>query len=124
MKFLVDAQLPRKLAVLLKNAGHDVVHTCTIAQGNRTTDDEIAAIADREDRVVVTKDRDFWIGHILDRSPRSLLIVSTGNIANAVLLQLFSDHLAEIVQLLAESAVVELGRDRLVAHGDPGEQAD
>ncbi|WP_433625258.1 DUF5615 family PIN-like protein [Nocardia sp. CA-120079] len=119
MKFLVDAQLPRKLAVLLKNAGHDVVHTSTIAQGNRTTDSEIAAIADREGRVVVTKDRDFWIGHILDQSPRSLLIVSTGNIANAVLLQLFSEHLGEIVRLLDECAVVEVGHDRLVAHSDP-----
>ena len=68
---------------------------------------------------MVTKDRDFWIGHILDRSPRSLLIVPTGNIANAVLLQLFTDHLVEIVRLLDECAVVEVGHDRLVAHSDP-----
>ncbi|MFD0361750.1 DUF5615 family PIN-like protein [Nocardia sp. GCM10030253] len=118
MKFLIDAQLPAKLAAFLKTTGHDVVHTSELQRGNRTTDTIIATLADREGRIVVTKDRDFWIGHLLDGSPRSLLLVSTGNIANAALLQLFIDHLDDVVTLLSQSAVIELGRDRLVAHTD------
>lgn len=59
MKFLVDAQLPARLAWFLADAGHDAVHTSELPEGNRTTDARITALADRDDRVVVTKDRDF-----------------------------------------------------------------
>jgi predicted nuclease of predicted toxin-antitoxin system len=38
MKFLVDAQLPRRLAALLQQAGHDTIHTLDLPLGNRTTD--------------------------------------------------------------------------------------
>jgi len=50
--------------------------------GYRTTDPEIASIADDEGRVVVTKDRDFRDSHLLRGVPRRLLIVTTGNISN------------------------------------------
>ncbi len=56
MKFLVDAQLPTRLTQQLAAAGHDAVHTSELPNGNRTPDAEIAALADAEDRVVVTKD--------------------------------------------------------------------
>ncbi|MET8875325.1 DUF5615 family PIN-like protein [Nocardia sp. NPDC004604] len=118
MKFLVDAQLPRRLAVFLEATGHDVMHTSQLEQGNRTADDDIAKLADFENRVVISKDRDFWIGYVLDGCPSRLLIVSTGNIANNALLQIFADHLDDIVGLLTENSVVELGRDRLIAHAD------
>ena len=63
MRFLVDAQLPVRLARHLEAAGHDAVHTSDLPEANRTTDGEIARLADAEDRVVVTKDRDFRDGH-------------------------------------------------------------
>ncbi|MDO8933216.1 MAG: DUF5615 family PIN-like protein, partial [Rhodocyclaceae bacterium] len=59
MKFLVDAQLPRRLCLWLAEAGHDTLHTLDLPGGNRTTDEQIIAIADRDGRVVVTKDDDF-----------------------------------------------------------------
>lgn len=52
MKFLVDAQLPSRLARLLSSAGHDALHTTELADGNRTTDEQIAELADDEGRVV------------------------------------------------------------------------
>ncbi|MBF6319306.1 DUF5615 family PIN-like protein [Nocardia cyriacigeorgica] len=116
MKFLVDAQLPRRLVSFLQSAGHDCLHTSELELGNRTPDSDIAKRADNEGRVVITKDRDFWIGHLLDHCPQSLLIVATGNIANSALLGLFETHIDEIVDLLSRSSVVELGRDRAVAH--------
>ena len=54
MKFLVDAQLPRRLSRQLRVSGHDVVHTLDLPSGNRTTDAEIMRIADSEERIVVT----------------------------------------------------------------------
>jgi len=116
MRFLVDAQLPMKLAQLLREAGHDCVHTSQLPEGNRSTDAALVALADSEDRVVVTKDRDFRDGHLLRRSPRRLLIVSTGNITNVALLSLFADNLQAVVDSLTEAAFVEFGLAGLIVH--------
>ncbi|MEI7825671.1 MAG: DUF5615 family PIN-like protein [Chlorobiaceae bacterium] len=56
MKFLVDAQLPRRFCNWLRENGHDDLHTLDLESGNRTPDSEIMFIADRDGRVVVTKD--------------------------------------------------------------------
>src|SRR5277367_1130231 len=45
MKFIVDAQLPRRLARELIAAGPDAVHTLNLPGGNRTHDREITSIA-------------------------------------------------------------------------------
>ncbi|BBF98802.1 MULTISPECIES: DUF5615 family PIN-like protein [Pseudonocardia] len=116
MRFLVDAQLPARLARALTDAGHQALHTTDLPDGNRTTDAQIAALADREGRVVVTKDRDFRDGHLLSGSPRRLLVVATGNIANAALLALFAANLDTIVAALDEVAFVEIGSEALVLH--------
>ena len=122
MKFLIDAQLPARLARFLQHAGHDAVHTSALPTGNYTTDTRIAEIADDQSRVVVTKDRDFRDGHLLSGSPRRLLVVGTGNITNIELLALFRSHLDAIVAALGEADFVELGPRTLVIHQgrDPG----
>ena len=117
MKFLVDAQLPARLATFLAEAGHDTVHTTQLPDGNRTTDAAIAKLADRDDRIVVTKDRDFRDGHLLGGSPRRLLVVATGNITNTALLGLFRANIAEIVAAFDEVDFVELRSSTLVLHG-------
>ena len=38
MKFIVDAQLPRRLALRLTAAGQDAIHTLDLPKGNRTTE--------------------------------------------------------------------------------------
>jgi uncharacterized protein with PIN domain len=53
MRFLVDAQLPRRIAHRLREQGHDAIHTLDLPEANRTADNTIADVADREDRVVV-----------------------------------------------------------------------
>lgn len=118
MKFLVDAQLPFRLARRLATAGHDAVHTSELPEANRTTDGEIARVADAEDRVVVTKDRDFRDSHLLRGTPGRLLVVATGNITNDDLIALFDRHLDAVVVALEEARFVELAHDRLIVHGD------
>ncbi len=56
MNFLVDAQLSRRMAAWLAVAGCDARHTLDLPDGNRTTDEQVNDVADREQRVVVTKD--------------------------------------------------------------------
>lgn len=113
MKFLIDAQLPVRVAEFLNRAGHDAVHTSGLPDGNRSTDSQVAQHADADGRVVVTKDQDFRDGHLLTRSPRQLLIVATGNITNDALLSLFEHHLDAIVSALNEADFVELSQDAL-----------
>lgn len=116
MKFLVDAQLPDRLARFLRGAGHDAWHTRDLPDENRTTDRRIAELADEQRRVVVTKDRDFRDGHLLVRSPQRLLVVATGNITNTALLSLFETHLDAITAALDQADFVELGPHSLVVH--------
>lgn len=121
MKFLVDAQLPVRLADFLTAAGHDAIHTSGMPQGNRTPDREIARIADEAGRAVVTKDSDFRFGHLLTRSPGRLLVVATGNITNAALMALFERSLDPLVQAFETSDFIELHNDSLVVHAREGE---
>jgi predicted nuclease of predicted toxin-antitoxin system len=86
--------------------------------GNRSTDAELSEIADEQDRIVVTKDRDFRDGYLLRNTPQKLLLVETGNVSNDDLLALFDKNANEIVAALTDSPFVELGFDRLVLH-DP-----
>lgn len=65
MNFLVDAHLPDGLCVLLREAGHDAIHTRSLPSANRTSDDVINAQSLRERRVVITKDTDFYHSHVL-----------------------------------------------------------
>lgn len=88
MRFLVDAQLPLRLVAFLNEHGHDAIHTSTLPEGNRSKDRAIAELADVEDRVVVSKDSDFRDGHLLRSSPKRLLVIATGNIANSAMLNL------------------------------------
>ncbi|TVR46476.1 MAG: hypothetical protein EA425_17185 [Puniceicoccaceae bacterium] len=116
MKFLDDAQLPKRLATQLNQLNHDARHTYDLSLGNRTGDDEIARIADQDGAVVVTKDLDFLDAHLLRGSPAKLLMVSTGKISNRVLLELFEAHIALIVDALHQSNLVELNQSGLMVH--------
>lgn len=116
MKFLVGAQLPRRLAVWLRESGHDAVHTLDLPQGNRTTDHELATLAANEQRIVATKDADFVDSYFVSRTPERLLLVTTGNISNADLTQLFQRNLPAIAAAFETGSFVEIGRGNLVVH--------
>jgi len=116
MKLLIDAQLPIKLAGLLKLMGHDAIHTRDLSLGNRTKDSEIIRISLQESRVVVTKDADFVETIILKSQPWKLLLVSTGNITNSELESLFTANLEKIVEGFVEFDFIELDRANLIYH--------
>jgi predicted nuclease of predicted toxin-antitoxin system len=116
MNFVVDAQLLRRLIPLLQQAGHDAVHTLDLPQGNRTSDAEINEIATREQRVVITKDAGFVNSFLVFGKPYKLLVVSTGNITNADLLNLFRKYLPQIETALQPHRYVELTRTALLIH--------
>ena len=116
MRFLVDAHLPRRLARQLHDAGHDSVHTLDLPHGNRTSDAEINAISVAEQRVVVTKDSDFVDSFILHHRPWKLLLVSTGNISNRELEQLFAANLPTIANGFSSFDYIEISCTNVIFH--------
>ncbi len=116
MKFLIDAQLPRRLAGYLKNCGHDVIHTLDLPKKNKTPDKIVRKISIEQKRVVVTKDYDFIDSYVLKKEPFKILLVSTGNITNDALLELFETNLNDLLKELRESHIVELTRNTIVVH--------
>lgn len=116
MKFLIDAQLPKRLARWLAAQGHDASHTLDLPLRNRTPDSAIIALAEWEDRVVVTKDDDFVQSFLVNGQPRRLLLIATGNISNAELERLIAANLAEIVRAFEQHRFVELAKEWLAVH--------
>ncbi len=117
MSFLVDAQLPRRIAAWLTAAGYDAIHTLDLPHGNRTTDQQVIDAADREQRAVVTKDADFVDSHILHGRPVRLLLISTGNITNRELEALMVPLIPVIIQEFQTHFFLELGRTGIVVRG-------
>lgn len=116
MKFLVDAQLPVALAEELRALGHDVRHTWELPRKNETPDSEVSRLADLESRIVVSKDSDFVVGHLIVGSPGKLLQINTGNIENSVLIQLFRRHDLALQKAFCESSFVEINQRPLITH--------
>jgi len=116
VKFLVDAQLPRRLARRLRELGHDSLHTLDLPNGNRTPDREVNVVALHEERVVITKDADFVSSFLLLGEPDKLLMISTGNITNADLESLLFPALPAIVEALQDHRYIELTRTALIIH--------
>lgn len=111
MKFLVDAQLPRRLAVWLCNQGHDAIHTLNLPSRNTTSDADVITTADREERIVVTKDADFVESFLLSGRPQRLWLISTGNISNSELETLIRANFPVLIRALSSARFVELSRD-------------
>jgi predicted nuclease of predicted toxin-antitoxin system len=116
MKFLIDANLPFKLALLLKNKGYEIIHTDNLKNKERTTDNEIRKIALEENYIVVTKDTDFFDSHLINKVPPKLLFVTTGNIVNSELHHLFDLHFEKVIILFEKYDCVELDNKQIIIH--------
>lgn len=114
MKFIVDAQLPRALCLLLSQNGHDCIHTLELPKRNATTDNEISALSIRESRVVISKDADFYDRYLVKVEPYKLIYITTGNISTKALLDLFEKNLQLIVDEISRNEVVEITKKSII----------
>jgi predicted nuclease of predicted toxin-antitoxin system len=110
MKFLVDAHLPRRLCSMLAQHGHDAKHTLDLPAGNTTKDRIINQLSFDEQRIVVSKDTDFFYSHLLRGRPWKLLLVKTGNISTRDLRELFERNLSAIEAAFQTRPLVEIDR--------------
>jgi len=115
MKLIVDAQLPRKLSYFFISKGIDSVHTLELPERNLTSDSEIIEICETQNRIIVTKDSDFYESKLIRNKPKKLILVQTGNISNELLINLFDNCLEKIEELLESYDIIEIGIDSIIA---------
>ena len=101
----------------LVDAGCDVLHTLDLLDGNRTTDEQINNIAERDRRIVITKDGDFVDSHLLTGRPDKLLLISTGNIRNSELQSLMVPLIPELLREFQVNSFLELGLSGVAVRG-------
>lgn len=116
MKFIIDAQLPKSLSDFLVSKGLDSIHTLDLPEKNKTKDGYIAKLANKEERVVITKDADFLESFIVKSEPEKLIIVKTGNINNRHLVKLFEDNLGFLLEMISKSNLIEINRTEIIVH--------
>ena len=114
MKFIVDAQLPRKLSKLLVEKGFDSIHTLDLPNKNSTTDNTINQLSIKDSRIVITKDSDFFNSFFINGTPYKLILISTGNIRNNDLLLLIEKSLELIIELLNTNNVIEISQNQII----------
>jgi predicted nuclease of predicted toxin-antitoxin system len=101
----------------LAAAGCDAAHTLDLPLRNRTPDKEPTTIANREQRILVTKDGDFVDSRLLSGEPARLMLVTTGNISIRALEQLMVPLITHIASEFAQHSFVELGQTDLIIRG-------
>ena len=106
----MDAHLPRRLCAVLAKHGHDATHTLDLPAGNTTKDGVINQLSFDEQRVVVSKDTDFFYSHLLLGRPWKLLLVKTGNISTREFGDLFERNLRAIEVAFQTHTLVEIDR--------------
>ncbi len=114
MKFLIDAQLPRRMRCWFSDAGFDAMHTVDLPAGNRSTDEQIRRFARSDQRVLISKDADFVDSHLLTGHPEKLLLISTGNLSNSALASHFVPLIPELAHLFQTHPFLELTCEGLV----------
>lgn len=116
LKFVVDAQLPKRLSDFLKANGYDSIHTLELPDKNATTDKYIKEFAVKENRVLLTKDDDFLQSFIIEKKPTKLILIKTGNINNNSLMDIFNKGLNVIVSLIKHHAMIEITQEEIIVH--------
>ena len=88
----------------------DALHTSQLPARNQTSDQAIKELSLRDQRVVISKDTDFYYSLLLQQRPHKLLLIRTGNMGTRELKALFQKNLPAITQALGSNSLVELDR--------------
>ena len=81
MNFLVDANLPPRLCVWLRQRGHTGTHLDEL-QSLRLADKLVWNLATTRQEIIVSKDTDFYERSLLLGKPPQVLLIALGNCSN------------------------------------------
>lgn len=114
MKFLVDAQLPKKLSKFLLEQGFESTHTLDLPDKNLTPDLKIIELSIKNNWIVITKDIDFYNHYLQKSEPYKLIYLTVGNASVGEILDLFEKNLSMIVEIITHNYVVEITRKNII----------
>lgn len=113
MRFIIDAHLPKRVASIFQELGHEAIHTSELPDGNASQDKAIIVTAG-EDGVVVSKDDDFLNSFLLHRKPVQFVYVKVGNMRLRELTELFQTAAPKLIDLLGQHDLLELHNDKII----------
>ncbi len=114
MKFLCDVHISYKLTNYLISLGFQAIHINEILDKWETKDNAICNYADENDLVLITKDSDFRNSYFVKKTPKKLIKINLGNIANQELIIIFSENIKSIQKLnVKPHFLLEIDKDDL-----------
>jgi predicted nuclease of predicted toxin-antitoxin system len=114
VKFLIDNALSPKVAVLLRDAGHDAVHVREYGM-QRASDRDVLDRAAREQRIVVSADTDFGTLLALRQEVQPSIVLfrgATSRLAQSVVARLLQE-LPEASAFLDTGCILTIEPGRL-----------
>lgn len=116
MKFIIDANLPKKLSLWLRTKGFDSIHTLELPEKNLSIDNILNKISISESRVLISKDKDFVNSFLIKGEPFKLIHVKAGNLSNQELIEIFEKKFSNILELLEHSSFLEIHQKVIIVH--------
>lgn len=114
MKFLIDAQLPRRLAIFMQELGYDAIHTLDLPNKNRTTDTEIIELSIKDSLIVISKDSDFYISFLQRAEPYKLIYLKVGNMTTDEIIIIFKNNFSLIKEQISENFIIEISNKNII----------
>ena len=111
MNFIIDAQLPDSLCEYFRDC--DCIHTSKLKDGNQSRDSSINELSLKENRVVITKDTDFYYSYIASQKPYKLILVKLGNMRLSELKRYFENNCNKIKEIIEENSFIVLENNRI-----------
>lgn len=116
MKFIVDANLPKSLCKWLAEKGFDCIHTLALPDKNLTGDNILLHLSMKEERIVISKDKDFANSFLVKKEPYKLILITAGNLPNDELFLIFEKNFDSMVTILQTAFFIEVNRESITAH--------
>lgn len=115
MKVVCDVHISKKVVKFFLSNSVEAVHVNDILESWYTKDVDIAYFADENNYVVLTKDADFKVNHLLLNSPKKLLKVNLGNIPTKMLVEILSKNLEFLrAKFTSQKVLIEINSDSIL----------
>jgi predicted nuclease of predicted toxin-antitoxin system len=124
VRFLIDECLPPSMARLLRAAGHDCAHVYELSLGGQP-DEQIMALADRENRILISADTDF--GELLANAPvlaPSVILVRRADKRASSLAAVVLANLGQVADDLTAGALIVISDTRIRTRRLPVKPSD
>lgn len=111
MKLIIDAQLPKSICDYFNDC--DCIHTGQLEKGNNTKDSVINTLSVSEQRVLITKDSDFYYSYLATQKPFKLVLVKLGNVRMKDLKIYFQNNSHHIKILMEKHSLIILEKEKI-----------